>query len=61
MNIGFGRHFAGIHYRSDARESLLLGEEVGLGLLRDYALTLPEDFPGFEIRRFNGARVFIGR
>ena len=59
VNIGYGRHFAGIHFRSDARESLLLGEAVAIAMLRDFVRTVPEEFPGFELRRFNGSRVFV--
>lgn len=58
-NISYGRHFAGIHFRSDARESLLLGEEVAICFLRDFVRTLPEEFPGFELRKFNGKKIFI--
>lgn len=58
-NIGYGRHFAGIHYRSDARESMLLGEAVGISILRDYVRTIPEQFPGFQLTKFDGDLIYI--
>jgi hypothetical protein len=33
VNFGFGRNWAGIHWRSDAAASMALGEEVAIGLL----------------------------
>jgi len=34
-NIAIGRNFAGVHWRSDATESLKLGEEVAIRYLMD--------------------------
>jgi len=34
-NVGFGRVDAGIHWRQDIHQGMLLGEAVAIGLLRD--------------------------
>lgn len=52
-NIGLGRDFAGVHYRSDYVESVLLGEAVALALLEDQFATFNEEFR-IEFPRFNG-------
>jgi hypothetical protein len=59
VNFGFGRNWAGIHWRSDAAASMALGEEVAIGMLRDERITLREPFDGFSFTRFDGSRVTI--
>ncbi|KRQ98319.1 twin-arginine translocation pathway signal protein [Bradyrhizobium jicamae] len=59
MNYGFGRNWAGIHWRSDASASMAIGEEVAIGMLRDERTTLREPFDGFSFTRFDGSRVTI--
>jgi hypothetical protein len=59
VNFGFGRNWAGIHWRSDAAASMALGEEVAIGLLRDERTTLREAFDGFSFTRFDGSRVTV--
>jgi hypothetical protein len=56
-NLGQGRNWAGIHFRSDAASSLPLAEEVGLAILRDERVTFREPFRGFELTRFDGSKV----
>jgi membrane-associated phospholipid phosphatase len=58
-NIGMGRNFAGIHWRSDVAAGLEMGEAVALAVLRETKLTGNELFAGFSLRRFDGARVTI--
>ena len=58
-NVTLGRDWAGVHYRSDGIEGLLVGEEVALALLRDRAACYAEDFDGFTLTRFDGTRVRI--
>ena len=58
-NIGGGRSFAGIHWRTDATEGLKLGEAVALGILRDLRATYAEDFDGFALTTFDGRRITI--
>jgi hypothetical protein len=50
-NVAIGRNIAGVHWRSDATESLRLGENVAIGLLWDYVRTTPED-ARFEFKSF---------
>src|SRR3954470_11468748 len=59
VNFGFGRNWAGIHWRSDASASMALGEEVAISMLRDERMTLREPFDGFSFTRFDGSRVTI--
>ena len=59
VNFGFGRNWAGIHWRSDASASMAIGEEVAIGMLRDERITLREPFDGFSFTRFDGSRVTI--
>ena len=60
-NIALGRDAAGVHWRSDSIEGLFLGETVALGVLADLALTYVEEFPGFQLTRFDGTTVTIHR
>lgn len=58
-NISLGRDFAGVHWRSDGSEGMMLGEAVAIGLLQDYRETYNEDFDGFSFTKFDGTRVII--
>src|SRR5262249_25644979 len=46
-NIALGRDAAGVHYRSDSINGLVVGEQQAIGLLRDYSRTYNERFDGF--------------
>jgi hypothetical protein len=56
-NIAMARNFAGIHWRSDYAQSLRLGEQVAIGVLRDQRLTYNEDFGGFTFTNFDGTET----
>ena len=58
-NIALARDAAGVHFRSDSREGLALGEAVGIGLLADYSRTYSESFEGFVLTRFDGRKVRV--
>lgn len=58
-NVAFGRHAAGVHYRSDSVAALLAGETQALALLSDYSRTFNERFGGFELTKFDRTRVQI--
>jgi hypothetical protein len=58
-NLGQGRNWAGIHWRSDAASSLPHAEQVGLALLRDEKATFAESFDGFTFSRFDGSTVQV--
>lgn len=59
-NIILGRDFAGVHWRSDARAGLLLGEEVAIRVLEEMSLTGNELFSGWSLKRFDGRRITVG-
>lgn len=56
-NIAFARNMAGVHYRSDAVLSLLMGEKVALAILSDWAKTSETQY---SLTRFDGTKVTIG-
>ena len=58
-NVALGRNIAGVHWRSDATESLLLGEEVAISILRDQRASYNEVFNGFTFTRFNGTSITV--
>jgi len=58
-NISLGRDFAGVHYRSDGIQGLLLGEQVALGILAELRLTFAEPFDGFTLTKFDGTTVTV--
>jgi hypothetical protein len=58
-NVSVGRCFAGIHYRSDSWQGLLLGEKVAIRLLEDLVTTLPEEFDGYRFRGFQNGEITI--
>jgi hypothetical protein len=57
-NISIGRNAAGVHYRSDYWQSLLLGEEVTIRFLREQKLTYNEDFH-LSLTKFDGTSIII--
>jgi hypothetical protein len=58
-NIGMGRNFAGIHWRSDVAAGLALGEDLAVAVLREMKLTGNELFSGFSLHRMDGRRVTV--
>lgn len=59
-NIAQARNIAGVHWRTDAREAILLGEQVGISILRDMAQTYGEPFEGFKLTKFDGQQITVG-
>jgi membrane-associated phospholipid phosphatase len=62
-NIATGRNLAGVHWRSDALESLLLGEAIAISMLADQRPTYNENrggfFQGYTFTRFDGTRITV--
>ena len=58
-NIATGRNMAGVHWRSDARESLLLGEALAISILRDQKACYNETFHGYTFTKFDGSTVTV--
>jgi len=58
-NISQGRNIAGVHWRTDATESNLLGEEVAISILSDQRATYNEPFNGFTFTKFDGTTITV--
>lgn len=58
-NVAIGRNIAGVHWRSDATESLRLGETIAIDYLRDLREGVHEPFRGFNLTKFDGTRIVI--
>jgi len=58
-NMSIGRNFAGVHWRSDAIEGILLGEKVALEYLRCSDFLWNESFAGSALVTFGGAQVVV--
>jgi membrane-associated phospholipid phosphatase len=58
-NIALARDVAGVHWRSDGIEGLLLGEAVAISVLRDYRATYNETFSGFALTKFGGTTTTL--
>ena len=56
-NIAIGRNMAGVHYRSDGTEGILLGEKVAIKFLQDLGATYHEGFAGFSLTKFDGTTL----
>ena len=56
VNVANGRNIAGVHWRTDGRESMLLGEQVAISMLQDTQRTFNENrdnfFNGFKFKGF---------
>jgi hypothetical protein len=58
-NVSQGRNMAGVHWRSDATESNLLGEAATISMLHDMKRTFSEPFSGFSFTKFDGTPVTV--
>ena len=58
-NVAIGRNIAGVHWRSDAAESLKLGEAVAISILRDHRGCFNEAFNGFTFTKFDGTTATV--
>jgi membrane-associated phospholipid phosphatase len=59
-NIALGRNLAGVHWRSDAIDSIRLGETVAISFLNDMAGCFNESFAGFTLTKFDGTPIRLG-
>jgi hypothetical protein len=57
-NIALGRNHAGVHWRSDYQNSLRLGEEIAIHVLRDQKATYNEN-ASWTFTRFDGSKITI--
>lgn len=59
-NISLGRDAAGVHYRQDGVQGLLVGEQVAIALLSEASTSCNEgNFDGYHFRDFFGDSVHI--
>jgi hypothetical protein len=58
-NVALGRNTAGVHWRSDATESMKLGEAIAIGILRDQRACYNEVFNGFSLTKFDGTTIVV--
>jgi hypothetical protein len=58
-NVALGRNIAGVHWRSDATESLKLGERIAIGILKEAKACYNEDFDGFSLTKFDGTQITV--
>lgn len=58
-NIALARNIAGVHWRSDATESLKLGEAIAISILQDQKHCYNERFDGLSLTKFDGTRITI--
>lgn len=58
-NIPQARCIAGVHFRSDAYQGILLGEQAALSILRDTKKTFWEPFHGATFTTFDGTKVTV--
>jgi hypothetical protein len=63
-NISIGRNWAGVHYRSDAIQSMLLGEQVAIKYMEDKLASYVENnldgtVPQITFRKFDGTFTTI--
>jgi len=57
-NISIGRNWAGVHYFTDYYESLLMGEQIALGILEEQKVTYGENF-SMTVPLFDGTSIRI--
>lgn len=58
-NVANGRNMAGVHWRSDASQSLKLGEAVAISVMRDQKTCYNEQFNGFSLTKFDGTTITV--
>ncbi len=59
-NISVGRNIAGVHWRTDGTEGMLLGEQVAIAYLKDKLLTYNERLAGpLTFTGFNGNLIEV--
>ena len=58
VNVAFARNAAGVHWRTDAVNSMILGEEITIGILEEQKVTYNDDVE-MSLTKFNGTKVTI--
>jgi len=58
-NVAIGRNIGGVHWRSDATESLKLGEAIAISVLQDLKHCWNERFDGLSLTKFDGTPITV--
>lgn len=58
-NISIGRNIAGVHYRADGDEGMLLGEKVAIKYVKDQLSTYNGTKPTLSLTKFDGSVITI--
>src|SRR5688572_20327808 len=58
-NVAIGRNIGGVHWRSDATESLKLGEALAIRYLEEERACFNERFDGYSLTRFDGTTITV--
>jgi membrane-associated phospholipid phosphatase len=58
-NVANGRNIAGVHWRTDAVESLKLGESIAIHMLKESRPCYNEAFNGFSLTKFDGTTITV--
>ena len=58
-NAALGRNTAGVHWRSDATESMKLGERIAIGILQEARTCYNKVFNGFNLTKFDGTTIVV--
>lgn len=64
-NIATGRNIAGVHWRSDAVESMRYGEAIAIEILKDHNAGMNEIregfFSGYHLTKFDGTQLVVNK
>lgn len=58
LNVAFARNAAGVHWRTDAINSMILGEEITIGILEEQKLTYNDNVE-MSLTKFDGTKITI--
>ncbi len=58
-NIALGRNIAGVHWRADGDDGLVVGETMAIAMLQDHLRTVIEDDAAVQLTRFDGTTVRV--
>ena len=58
-NIALGRDFAGVHYRYDGEDGILIGEQVAIRVLQELKGSYNQGNISFTFTKRNGEKITI--